>query len=86
MKIFSSLINENDNSTSVIRWATIYCAITATVCFWYPWMFASIWKREIANMPGSLVEAYLGTLAICFAGKVAQKFAEIKQQKSQEGE
>ncbi len=32
-------------------------------------------------MPGSIVEAYLGTLAVCFTGKALQKFAEVRQQR-----
>jgi uncharacterized membrane protein YraQ (UPF0718 family) len=66
------------SSQSSIRFAFLVSVLLSNIVMWYAWLFLSILKMELVDIPDGVVYAYAAANGISFVGKAAQSFAERK--------
>ena len=76
IEFLRGLLSSVIDAPSVMRFAFLFQVVSSNLVVWYVWLFASIWCRELLNIPPGVVECYLAANGTAFLGKGFQAFAE----------
>ena len=74
--------NAGNGAWSSTRFAFIFSVVISNVAIFSIFIYESIKNNQIADVPEGVLWIYALANGISFAGKVSQKFKEVKEEKN----
>ncbi len=79
---FIKKLISNDESQSSTRFAFLLTVVLSNTTVWSLWLFLSLYKQEILDIPVGVYTALGVSNGIGFASKIGQKYIEHSENKT----